>query len=140
MQDLKSKKVKDVMSRGVLIIPENASLAQAVRTMADNKVSGLAVTSPTEGLIGVLSETDIVKVFGEDLVKVKVKDVMTRSVITIDKEESLEKACQIMREKKIHRLLIQERVKGVYGKEGEEKYFPAGLLSISDIIKVLAGS
>jgi len=139
MQDLKSKKVRDVMARGVLIIPENASLAQAVRTMADNKVSGLAVTSPGEGLIGVLSETDIVKVFGEDLTKVKVKDVMTRGVITIDKEETLEKACQIMREKKIHRLLIQEKVKGVYGKEGEEKYFPAGLLSISDIIRVLAG-
>jgi CBS domain-containing protein len=140
MQDLKSKKVREVMSRGVLIIPDNASISQAVRIMADNKVSGLAVTSTTEGLVGVLSETDIVKVFGEDLTKVKVKDIMTKGVITIDKDETLDKACEIMRDKKIHRLIIQEEVKGVYGKDGEAKYFPAGLLSISDIIKVLAQS
>jgi CBS domain-containing protein len=140
MQDLKSKKVREVMSRGVLIIPDNASISQAVRIMADNKVSGLAVTSTTEGLVGVLSETDIVKVFGEDLTKVKVKDIMTKGVITIDKDETLDKACKIMREKKIHRLIIQEEVKGVYGKDGETKYFPAGLLSISDIIKILAQS
>lgn len=138
MQNLKDKKVKEVMVRGVLIIPESASLTQAVRTMADNKVSGLVVTSSTEGLTGVLSETDIVKVCGKDLSKIKVKDIMTRGAITIDKEETLDKACQIMREKKIHRLIIQEEVKGVYGKDGEAKYFPAGLLSISDIIKVLS--
>ncbi|MEW6606152.1 MAG: CBS domain-containing protein [bacterium] len=140
MRDLKSIKVKDVMVRGVLIIPESASVSQAVRVMADNKVSGLAVTSSQEGLIGVLSETDVVKVFGEDLIKVKVKDIMTKGVIAIDKEETLENACQIMRQKKIHRLLIQEEVKGVYGKEGETKKFPAGLLSISDIVRVLAES
>ncbi|MEW6095896.1 MAG: CBS domain-containing protein [bacterium] len=140
MEDLKSKKVREVMSRGVLIIPENASIAQAVRTMADNNVSGLAVTSTAEGLVGVLSETDVVKVVGKDLSTVKVKDIMTRGVITIDKDATLDEACRIMREKKIHRLVIQEQVKGVYGKEGEVKYFPAGLLSISDVIKILAQS
>lgn len=140
MKDLKSKKVREVMVRGVLIIPENASVAQALRTMADKKISGLAVTSPTEGLVGVLSETDIIKIYDKDLTTVKVKDIMTKGVITIDKEDTLDKACQIMREKRIHRLIIQDEVKGVYGKEGETKYFPSGLLSISDIIKVLAES
>jgi len=138
MKDLKSIKVREVMTRGVLIIPESAYISQAIRIMADNNVSGLAVTSPAEGLVGVLSETDIVKVVGEDLSIIKVKDIMTKGVITIDKEETLETACKIMREKKIHRLIIQEKVTGVYGKAGEAKYFPAGLLSISDIIKVLA--
>ena len=138
MKDLKSMKVRDVMARGVLIIPENASVAQAVRVMTDSKVSGLAVTSSQEGLVGVVSDTDVMKVFGEDLTKIKVKDVMTHKPITVNKEDTLEKACQIMREKKIQRLLIQEEVKGVYGKEGETKYFPAGLLSTTDIVKVLA--
>lgn len=134
MKELKSIKVKEVMTRGVLIIADTSSISQAVKTMADKKVSGLVVTSATEGLVGVLSETDIVKVVGEDLTRIKVKDIMTKGVITIDKEDTLEKACRIMREKKIHRLIIQDEVKGVYGK----KYFPTGLLSISDIIKVLA--
>ncbi|MDI6735183.1 MAG: CBS domain-containing protein [bacterium] len=138
MKDLKAIKVREVMARGVLIIPENASVAQAVRIIVDNKVSGLAVTSSQEGLVGVVSDTDIMKVFGEDLTKIKVKDVMTHKPITINKEQTLGEACQIMREKKIHRLLIQEEVKGVYGKEGETKYFPAGLLSTTDIVKVLA--
>lgn len=138
MKDLRSKKIKEVMVRGVVIIPENASVSQAIRTMADKKISGLAVTSSTEGLVGVLSETDIVKIYDKDFTTVKVKDIMTKGVITIDKEETLDKACQIMREKRIHRLIIQDEVKGVYGKGGEAKYFPSGVLSISDIIKVLA--
>ncbi len=138
MKDLKPIKVREIMARGVLIIPENASVAQAVRIMVDNKVSGLAVTSSQEGLVGVVSDTDVMKVFGEDLTKIKVKDIMTHNPITVNKESTLAEACQIMREKKIHRLLIQEEVKGVYGKEGETKYFPAGLLSTTDIVKILA--
>lgn len=138
---MKNLKVKDVMTRGVITIPQNASVRQAVEMLADNDVSGIAITSDNDELIGVVSETDIVRIFTEDLEteedldKIKVNQIMTTPAITISRDEDLREACKLMCKNNVHRLIIQQEVKR--GKE--TKYFPSGILSISDIVKVIAG-
>ncbi len=138
MQNLK---VKDVMTRGVISIPQEASVKEAVEILADNDVSGLVVISEGGELIGVLSETDMARVVSEnmesdeDLSKIRVSEVMTTPVITVNREDDLREACRIMYRNNIHRLIVQQEIK-----KGEQtKYFPAGILSISDVVKVLAG-
>ncbi|MDI6734596.1 MAG: CBS domain-containing protein [bacterium] len=138
---MKGLKVKDVMTRGVITIPQDASVREAVEILADNDVSGLAVTSDEGELIGVLSETDMARVVSEnmeseeDLGKIRVSEVMAAPAITVNREDDLREACRIMYRNNIHRLIVQQEVK-----RGEQtKYFPSGILSISDIVKVLAG-
>jgi len=141
MKELKDLKVKDVMTRGVFTIPQDASVKQAVEMLADNDVSGLAITSVDGELVGVLSETDMAKVVSkgvesnEDLDKIKVSEIMSAPAITIDKEESLREACNLMCKNNIHRLIIQQEVK----RGNQIKYFPSGIISISDVVKVMAG-
>jgi CBS domain-containing protein len=132
--------VKDVMTRGVITILQDASVREAVEILADNDVSGLAITSVDGELVGVLSEIDLAKIIGkgitsdEELEKIKVSEIMTTPVVTISKEDTLIEACELMCKNNIHRLIIQQEVK-----RGEEtKYFPSGILSISDVIKVIA--
>lgn len=138
---MKDLKVKDVMTRGVFTIPQDVSVRQAVEMLADNDVSGLAITSAEGELVGVLSETDMAKVVGEgienfeDLDRIKVSEIMTTPAITVSRETDLKEACNLMCKNKIHRLIIQQEVK----RGGETKYFPSGILSISDVVKVMAG-
>ncbi len=132
MQELK---VKDVMTRGVVTIDEDASVQQAVEILADYDISGLVVTQVNSELVGVLSEIDVMKVFNEDLEKIKVKEIMHSPVITINKEDSLRKASQAMKDNNIHRLVVQQEVKGEEG----TRHIPNGIISLSDIIRAIAG-
>lgn len=138
---MKGLKVRDVMTRGVITIPQDASIREAVEMLADNDVSGLAVTSDAGELIGVLSETDMARVVSEnmegedDLDRIRVSDVMATPAITVNREDDLKEACRIMYRNNIHRLIVQQEVK-----RGEQvSYFPGGILSISDVVKILAG-
>lgn len=128
-------KVKDVMTRGVVTVDEDVSVKQAVEILADYDISGLVVTQANGELVGVLSEIDVMKVFNEDLEKIKIKQIMHTPVITIGKEDTLRKASQLMKENNIHRLVVQQEVKGEKG----TKHIPGGIISISDIIRAIAG-
>ncbi len=57
-------KVGDVMSKGVISVTEDTPLEEAARIMADNKVGGLPVLRDDK-LVGIITETDLFKVFLE---------------------------------------------------------------------------
>ena len=56
--------VKEVMSNKVLSVSENTPIEEAARIMADNKIGGLPVTRGEE-LVGIITETDLFKIFLE---------------------------------------------------------------------------
>jgi len=56
--------VKDIMTRDVITICEDTPLEDAARIMADNKIGGLPILR--EGnLVGIITETDLFKIFLE---------------------------------------------------------------------------
>jgi acetoin utilization protein AcuB len=57
-------KVSDVMVREVITVTEDTPLEEAARIMADNKIGGLPVVS-NGGLVGIITETDLFKIFLE---------------------------------------------------------------------------
>jgi acetoin utilization protein AcuB len=57
-------KVSDVMVAEVITVTEDTPLEEAARIMADNKIGGLPVVSD-EGLVGIITETDLFKIFLE---------------------------------------------------------------------------
>lgn len=56
--------VKDVMTKEVLSIGEDTPIEEAARIMADNKIGGLPVMRG-EQVVGIITETDIFKIFLE---------------------------------------------------------------------------
>ena len=54
-------RVRDVMTYGVIGVPESASLAEAVETMVRSRVSALFVFDAYHALVGVVSEGDLLR-------------------------------------------------------------------------------
>jgi CBS domain-containing protein len=54
-------KVRDVMTYGVIGVPESASVAEAVETMLRSRVSALVVFDADHALSGILSEGDLIR-------------------------------------------------------------------------------
>jgi acetoin utilization protein AcuB len=59
-------KVRDTMAKDVISVTEDTPLEEAARIMADNKIGGLPVTRDGK-LVGIITETDLFKVFLEML-------------------------------------------------------------------------
>ncbi|HID64835.1 MAG TPA: CBS domain-containing protein [Anaerolineae bacterium] len=57
-------KVADVMTTEVITVTEDTPLEEAARIMADNKIGGLPVVSNGK-LVGIITETDLFKIFLE---------------------------------------------------------------------------
>lgn len=101
-------KAEDVMAREVITLDENVSAKKAAEIMAQEGVSAIIATSEGKA-IGILTERDILKrIVAEDKNsrKTKVKDIMSRPLVTIESSTDLEEAAHLMFEKKIKNLPV----------------------------------
>lgn len=56
-------KVRDIMIKDVVTVPENATIEEAALIMYNHKIGGLPVLSSVGAVVGVITETDIFKTF-----------------------------------------------------------------------------
>lgn len=56
---LSQLKIEEMMTRHLITISPNATIAQAARLMLENKLSGLPVVDYEKGLVGIITESDI---------------------------------------------------------------------------------
>ena len=59
------KKVAHIMHRGVITVQTDTYASKAASLMADNKIGALPVVNSKNKLVGILSATDILKVFAK---------------------------------------------------------------------------
>src|SRR5512139_3442225 len=57
--------VKDVMTKKVLSVTEDTPIEEAARIMADNKIGGMPVLNKEGKVVGIITETDLFKIFLE---------------------------------------------------------------------------
>lgn len=55
--------VKDIMSTPIITVKSDATVEEAALLMSDNKIGGLPVVSSIGMLVGIITETDIFRVF-----------------------------------------------------------------------------
>ena len=94
----------------VTVRPE-ATVMEAVRTMADESIGAVAVTDGKR-VIGIFSERDLMlRVVSErqDPEQVQIRDVMTSPVETIPRDSTVDDALKVMLEKHIRHLPILDR-------------------------------
>ena len=102
--------IKDVMTSDPCTIDADKSVAYAAKMMREEDV-GLAPIVEDDKLIGMLTDRDIavrVVAEGRDAGQVKVRDVASKQVVTIDPQQDLDEALRIMAKHQVRRLAVVE--------------------------------
>lgn len=99
---------------GIHLCPPEMTLICAAKRMAEEMISTLAVTDADGYLIGVLTRTDIIRTCrgSDNWCDVQVGDVMTRNVITVSPQDSLDDVIDLLLEKHIHRVIVVQEENG----------------------------
>ncbi len=119
------KGILDEKSKDLITIAESET-AQAVAQLFKTERIGFAiVTGDSSDHVGSVSERDIVHALAEnsDLSTASVTDIMTRNVVTVCPDDTLETVREIMTERRTRHVIV---------KEGDEV---VGVVSIGDLIK-----
>ncbi len=103
-----SYRVKDYMDKTFVTIDVEASIRETSKMIAEDDHSYIIVTergAPT-GMIGPKDIVVKVVAAGLDLDKTKVRDAMASPLITIDPDEDLLKASEMMQKQDVRRLAV----------------------------------
>lgn len=103
--DYKDRIVKHNMNTKILLVDQSDSLELVSYIMKWNNIHHVPIINKKKELTGLLTWTDLMKYDAKDL-SLKVKDVMTKKVVTISQEASLEDAKNLMKSKKINCLPV----------------------------------
>ncbi len=98
-------KLSEVMNKA-FVIESKISIKEAAKIMSDKNVGSLIVMKGDK-IDGIITERDILKnVSG---LGKRVSEVMSKNIITIGKNDTLEDAAELMAEKKIKRLPVVDK-------------------------------
>ena len=104
------KSIRDVMTSNPCAIDANQPVSYAAKMMKDEDV-GLAPIVEGDRLVGALTDRDItvrVVAEGKDPQTVKVRDVASTDVITVDPQQDLDEALKLMARHQVRRLPVVE--------------------------------
>lgn len=119
-------RISTLMEKTILRIDVDSTVQRAAEMMGNKHVGSLLVTRGKED-VGIITERDIMsKIIAEkrDLEKVKVKEVMSKPLIAVDKDTDGEEVIKLMAEKEVRRVLVTDEDEIV------------GIFSTSDVTKL----
>jgi len=133
----KAGRVEDLMVHTLVTVAHDATLATAWRLMRTRQVRHLPVLDADRRLAGILSDHDLRQVIldpslqaepgrlANTLDRLRVDEIMTWGVITVQPETELREAARIMYERKLGALVVTARSRAV------------GMLTATDLIQAL---
>lgn len=101
--------VKDVMSSPVKTVYEKDTVEQVAKLMAIHDLGSIIVTDVQGNPVGIITERDVIlRVVAKNLLPLDVKseEIMSFPVLIVDPEADIKEAAQLMRQKKIRRLIV----------------------------------
>jgi CBS domain-containing protein len=125
--------VGQLMTPDPIVVAEDASLDDAVRLLEENEISGLPVVDRDGLLVGVLSQTDIVRAravahLWSRWPGLRVRHLMHSPALTADRNMTMGEAAQLMERAHVHRLIVVD----------EDQLKPIGVISTTDLVRALA--
>jgi CBS domain-containing protein len=149
-----AKIVADVMSRDPIVVGPQTPIKEAIKILAEQRISGLPVVDESGKLVGVISETDLLWqetgveppvyiMFLDSVIYLEnparhdqelhkalgqtVGEVMSTDAVTVKPDQPLRKAAKLMQEKSIRRLAVTDDAGKVIG-----------ILTPGDIVRAMA--
>ena len=119
--------VVDRMSKPVITVRQDTNVEEALRLMHSENIRRLPVVDKAGNMVGIVSELDLLKVSPSPatslsvyeipylLAKIKMKGVMTKDVVSVTEDTTLEEAARVMADNKIGGLpvLRDKKVVGI---------------------------
>ena len=125
--DEQSTQVKNVkkFESGMVVDPitigPDEDISAAIHLMSSNKISGIPVVDNKKKLVGILTNRDLR--FAKNT-KAKVKDLMTKKVVTVNEGVSSENAKKLLHEHRIEKLVVVNK-----------QFQCVGLITVKDLEK-----
>lgn len=141
-------RARDVMSRNLLLIPDDATIQEAGRRLVRDQISGAPVVDCDGKLVGVISSLDFVRYYSvcgkpslahdlvyaewqlvdvDQLPEESVRRCMTVDPVTATEDTPLTELARMMIDAHIHRIIIVD-----------EEGMPKGIVATSDILGAVA--
>src|SRR5207344_3092122 len=126
--------VGDLMALDPIVIRANASLDEAANLLDRHHITGLPVVDSTGSLVGVVSQTDLVRARSTEYLWVNwpglaVRHLMTSPPVTVRRSTPLAVAAARMERHHIHRLVVVA---------DDDETLPIGILSTTDLVHDIA--
>ena len=150
---MNDKRAKDIMTTDVIVANKNDIIANVANLLIKEKIGGLPVVDEENEVVGIISETDIMKkeshvdsprmlnfiqgiIFLDDMKKFedemraiaayKVEDLMSKDIITVNENDTFDYVANVMINKSINRVPVVD-----------ENNFLKGIICRYDIIKAM---
>ena len=117
-------KVQDLMTNNVITAQAHQTVGQIKGKMTNRSLSNVPVISADNTPIGVVSSTDLLAAEKEGT---PISNIMTEKVYTVPEYEDVSVAARMMRNHKIHHLIVTQEQKVV------------GVISSFDLLKLIEG-
>ena len=88
------------------LVNENNQLSKGIKIMNKCKLGTLIVLNSKSYLSGIISDGDVRKASKKNLKNIKIKDLMTKNPVTVEKNTLATKCLAIMQSKKITKLIV----------------------------------
>lgn len=157
MGDVRTTPVTEIMSTQIEMVAESTPISYVARLMRDKEISGMPVTSDDGVLIGVISASDLLRAVPgakegapvgslagfyaeikpsvlitpelfERALEGTVGELMTKMIVSVPIDATVQHAAQVMIDSGVHRLLVLDRNENL-----------AGLVTAMDIVRHVAG-
>jgi CBS domain-containing protein/ribosomal protein S27AE len=109
------------MTREVIVIRDDATVEDAARLLARNRISGLPVVNEAGSLVGLVTEHDLIAKQGRS-----VADIMTLGVISVSADTEVEQVQHLLTNQRIRRVPVVDNGRVV------------GVVSRSDLVRQIA--
>jgi len=126
--------VGDLMALDPIVIKATASLTEAAELLDRHRVSGLPVVDPGGSLVGVVSQSDLIRARSTEYLwsnwpGLAVRHLMTSPAVTVTRSTPLAIAAARMDRRHIHRLVVVA---------DDDETLPIGILSMTDLVHAIA--
>jgi CBS domain-containing protein len=118
-------RVQELLKGNVITVRADAGIQEVARKMAEEDIGFLPVVDASGKAIGTITDRDIVVRLiakGGAVNDTKVEQVMTKDVVSVRPDEDMQKAAELMKERKISRVLVCDQ-------QGK----PVGVISLGDL-------
>jgi CBS domain-containing protein len=128
----RSTTVGALMSTDPIVVSADAPLADAARLLEKHHVHGLPVVDALGGVVGVVSQTDMLRArTTQDLWErwpgLRVRHLMTSPALTIDADSEVATAASLMERERVHRLVVV----------AADERTPIGVISTTDLVHAM---
>jgi CBS domain-containing protein len=122
--------VIDLMASDPIVVSPDVPVVRVAEVLVDYDIGGLPVVDVSGRLVGVVSQTDLVRLWASqvpssDWPGLLVRDVMTQPAVTIRGSASLRDAARAMTERDVDRLVVV----------GDDSETALGVISDSDLVR-----